>query len=271
MKTTTTTIALAASLLLAAVGAAAPQQTRQRTAGPRGTLSKFDSVLEEVKKDLEPVKAEREKLTDEDAKLGKEEERLASTADLLKGAMQNYKNDSAKLELDAAAVDGAIEEHNKNVCTYPEGKPEVCDSYHKEAARLNGQKKQVEERAETIEMRRKGIQELYENLSKGTLDWAQRRKSNDGALEEVDAKEHMLVEKWAAKLRLPRQVKSLEELVRILTECRDIIGECSNGCSDEKLEQMKWCTNLTWDNASPTLPPLRKPMPGGGTNSPPRP
>lgn len=234
---------------------------------PREEIRHIEDVVAQIEKEAEPVQTGRKECQAKDADLATEEKRLIATADLLRGAAQNFKADLEKQIADARAQNASADRHNANRCTYPEGHPEVCAAYNEEARQITEWGRRVNDSATTLEMRRKGLRDRQDDLSRGTLDWAQRKKANNAALEDLDAKEKALIDKWRQRLGLPQSIKTLEDLKRSATMCIEAIRACvsprgiAKPCSDEQLEAMKYCTNIQWDSDIPGRPPLRNPRP----------
>lgn len=243
----------------------------------RQGIQNIEDVIAQIEKDAAPIKAERTECLTEQANLAAEEKRLIATAELLTGAIENYKRDSqahsanaAAQRADAAAHDEAQRRHDANQCTYPAGHPEVCAAYNAEAQRLddwagrvNEWGKRINDAADTLDMRGTGLEARRKDLNDGTLDWARRKKENNANLDDLETRERALVEKWRGKLHLPEDIETLADLKRVATMCEGAIRACVSPtgapkpCSDEQLENMKYCTNIQWDGDRPGRPPLR--------------
>ena len=230
------TATLALGLLTVTCGAAV---ARHRAGGetPKSTLQQ---ALEGLRQEAESLKGDLDSAREEQADLAEEEQRLTATADLLKGAIQHFQADVQKYKEDFRAQEAAVAGHNAQRCTYPEGHPEACDQYEAKARQLNATSAQIEERGANLDQYRQGLEERRADLNNAVLDWAQRKKSNNALLEELEAKERRAVE----------QVKRLtldDQFLRDL-RLRKIVSE---QCSEMgNLEAASQCLQAVYDGAA---------------------
>jgi hypothetical protein len=223
-------------VLFAQLPATAQQKNSKDTSG------ELQQELAELKKEADSLKVEWAAAEAEKASLAEEEKRLTSTADLLKGAWQNLRVAVQDHVRDASAQQSAVKQHNGNRCTYPEGRPEVCDAYVAEARRLNTWRDQIAEREKTLRMRETGLQERQTDLSHATLEWAQKKKTNNARQEDLAAQERTLVARVKQFTLDDRFLKDLRLRKTISEHCRSLAESGS-------LEAASQCLQQVWDGA----------------------
>jgi hypothetical protein len=222
----------------------------------KDALGELRQELAALMKEADAIKVEWAAAKAEEASLAQEEKRLADTADLLKGAWQNLRVAVQDHVRDASAQRTAVQTHNSNRCTYPEGRPEVCRPYEEAAQRLNIWRDQISEREKTLRLRETGLQERQTDLSHATLEWAHKKKVNNARQEDLTAQERALVEKVQRLTLDDRLLKDLRLRKTISEHCRSL-------ANSDDLEGASQCLQQVWDGARRPTERLGKgPQPG---------
>jgi len=201
--------------------------------------------VQEIMQSMQTIRNDIKKGEDEKTSLAGEEKRLIETDEMLKSAEKRFKNDATALDLEWADYERQQQAHNAE--GYAHGKitgrknwaggdeldfssmsQEWVNAYNERFARLETRRQNLRDRGKTLDEREKGLKELRDNLSKGTLEWAQKKKANDTKLNEAYARYTQLINFVRLMNNLPHS--------RMLIQKAGASEECSNIPGVEKLE-----------------------------------
>lgn len=242
------------------------------SAEPSAELS---AEIQSLNTELIALQASEKALFAEQATLKAEEKRLIDVKELLDGAAKNFNTEVAQWEEDAKAhnaeaarqrayatqVNATVNSYNSR-CS-GSGNESYVRACNAERARLEPEVAKVDEwkarvdesqnrgndRLRTLQMKEKGLRERYADLTRGTLDWARRKKENNWQLNEFEARRHSIQQRLRAAWDSPA-VKDLEQRNKLSQECRRLAESADpNNLMDTRLEQAHRCLQRVWDGA----------------------
>ena len=185
-----------------------------------------------------------------------------------------WKNDLAAQKAEAARQNANAAKHNAEVaahnssCSGTFEDKSYVSACNAAAARLNvytnnvvnpwrdrvdAWGNRVNDRRQTLVMKEKGLKDAYANLSKGTEDWAKRKKENNYQLNQLQAREQALKARLRVVLNSP-SVKDLMKRNKISQECGAIAeqitpGDAYNPSLSTPMERAHNCLQRVWDGA----------------------
>ena len=188
---------------------------------------------EDMMNELESLKVEIVKAETAKTVLDEEGERLAATGELLKGAIENYKEEMGSLKDERIKYNAEVAAHNAR-CT--EDPSYNCNS---QAAVLNERKRRGEERQKTLELKHSMLDGRVKDLSQATLEWAEKNKANNATKNDLYAKQEQLIQKIKSHMASPWFLLDLKIRSDVSKECREM----------KNLEDAHRCLQRVWDGA----------------------
>ncbi len=211
------------------------------------TKSRTTLILETVadlKSQLDSLATEETAIAADAKIIAEEERRYIATGELLKGAVANYNREYRAFQVENQRNANEISAHNQAPCSTTQDKPNACDWYEARANRLNTEKKQLADRHKTFELRHKGINDRYAELSAATLDSFRRKKENNFRSIELVGRANGLMQ------RITDALKQLQVREAASGECKWLAETArldENGLPI--LEPASQCLQAVWDGA----------------------
>jgi len=182
---------------------------------------------------------------EKDKELEKEKQRLLSTAGLVRNAKNNVEKEINDWNEEHARHHQAVQAHEGRGCIGGTSSTNIpfVNSCNAETGQLNAWYTRLADRKKTIDMKAEAVLQESRNLSQATTAWAQKVKTNNGDLNQLQAR------RQAIQARLA-------ELKNMVDTCRELLQKEHPRTKDEELKLK--CGNVQFDNADPNLPPLLK-------------
>ena len=221
-------------------------------ARPGSEIKKGDAVTEEADRLTAELKDTLQKMSsvEDTAKaLEQEDRRLKDTDDLLKGAAANLHKQMTELQMRGSAWDQKRQQHLDSGCPAEGGSSTddaLVERCNRETSQLNPERDQILDRAQTLKEMATGLAQRRQDLTDGTVAWAQKKKANDAAREDL-TQARIRIE--ARLLELQKQAGSCQRLLK------------GRGVSCERLKHL--CGNIQFDGSDPNLPPSKVDSPCG--------
>ncbi len=231
--------------------------------------------IQSLNNGLEALQVSEKTLFAEQASLKSEEKRLIDIKELLDGAVKNFytKVDTWKSDVQAQNADATrqraevarqraeVADHNSR-CGSPSSDQSFVNACNARANQLNSWgsqidawnervgswAKRVNDRKDTLILYEKGLRERYADLTKGTMDWAKRKKENNYQLNELEARKHILNQRLQAALKDLAQRDALSQECKAIAE-KITPDDATNPNLNTPMEQAHRCLQRVWDGA----------------------